>query len=165
MNFIYLPLYSDRDQTVHSQSGLNVSHAGPKNPNSENPRPRDPDEIYIPIPIWIHRTFPNFFGFDALDKTQRNATVNKFNLYYYNSNYWKAIITEDNGKALETDPQPALGKWILRDILRLPYGTVLTMDMLNRKEIDSVKITKIDNSNFRIEIAQFNAFRNWKTTL
>lgn len=77
---------------------------------------------------------------------------------------WDAIITQENSKALETNPQSALGKWILRDVLNLPYGTVLTMDMLNKKKIDSVKITKVD-SGFRIEIAPFNAFRNWKATL
>ncbi|EMO5889049.1 hypothetical protein [Proteus mirabilis] len=164
MNTIYLPLYSDRNNTVYPQSGLNAWNASSKNPNSSNPKPRPADEIYIPIPIIVHQKVPSFFGFDALDKNQRDATINKFNLYYSNSNYWKAIITEDNGKALETDPQSDLGEWILRDVLNLPYGTVLTMDMLNEKKIDSVKITKVD-SGFRIEIAPFNAFRNWKATL
>lgn len=157
MTFIYLPLYSARDNTVHSKSGLNVWNAAPKNSGGSRPL----DEVYIPIPISVHQRFPHFFGFDALDKTQRDANINKFNLYYSNNNYWKAIITEDNGKALETDPQSDLGKWILRDILKLPYGTVLTMDMLNKARIDSVKITKLENSKFSIEIAPFNAFKNW----
>lgn len=164
MTFIYLPLYSDRDNTVHPKSGLNAWNASSKNPNSPNPKPRPTDEVYIPIPKWVHEHFPYFFGFDALDPTQQSASSNSFYLHSPIGK-WDAIVTQENSKGLETNPQSDLGKWILRDILKLPYGTVLTMDMLNRKEIDSVKITKIDNSNFRIERAPFNAFRNWKNTL
>ncbi|WP_311749277.1 hypothetical protein [Proteus terrae] len=162
MNFIYLPLYSDFYDTVKEKSGLNTWNAASKNPPDNDPRPEN--EVYIPIPKWVHEHFPYFFGFDALDPNQQDASINNFYLHSPIGR-WNAIITQQNSKALQTNPQSDLGHWLLRDILRLDYGTVLTMDMLNRKEIDSVKITKIDNSNFRIEIAQFNAFRNWKNTL
>lgn len=161
MSTIYLPLYSDRDNTVYPQSGLNAWNGASKNPLTNDPRPRD--EVYIPIPIWIHRTFPTFFGFNALDPNQQDASINGFCLHSPVGN-WDAIITQENSKALETNPQSALGHWLLRDVLELPYDTVLTMDMLNEKETDSVEITKID-SGFRIDIAPFNAFRNWKATL
>ncbi|MBI6530127.1 hypothetical protein JEP40_13510 [Proteus vulgaris] len=161
MSFIYLPLYSDRDNTVHTQSGLNAWNGASKNPSTNEPRPRD--EVYIPIPKWVHEHFPYFFGFDALDPNQQDASINNFYLHSPIGR-WNAIITQQNSKALETNPQSDLGKWILRDILNLSYGTVLTMDMLKQKGIDSVKITKI-NSDFRIDIAPFNAFRNWKVTL
>lgn len=161
MNIIYLPLYSDRDNTVHQKSGLNAWNAASKNPNSPNPRPRPSDEVYIPIPIWIHQLFPHFFGFDALDPNQQDATINNFKLHSP-VGVWNAIITQENSKGLETNPQSDLGKWLLRDVLKLKYDTVLTMDMLNKKGIDSVKITKIDETNFSIEIAPFNKFNQWK---
>lgn len=155
---IYLPLYSDRSMSVSKKSGLNAWNGPSKTTKSQKNRPID--EVYIPIPIWIHQMFPHFFGFNALDKEERKASNNKFNLLYP-SGSWKAIITQDSGKALETDPQNNLGYWILRDILKLPYDTLLTLDLLIEKEIDSIKITQSDKG-FYIEIAEPNGFEQWK---
>ncbi|MDD4729515.1 MAG: hypothetical protein PHN55_12295, partial [Dysgonamonadaceae bacterium] len=53
---IYLPLYSARNNEVHAKSGLNQWNAGG--------RPRHEDELYIPVPIWIHKDFDGFFPYD-----------------------------------------------------------------------------------------------------
>lgn len=52
---VILPLYSNRGgiKNVPEKSGLNQWNA--------LGRARDPDEIYIPIPAWIHQVYPNFF--------------------------------------------------------------------------------------------------------
>src|SRR5690625_5877881 len=53
--YIVLPLYSTRykDRRVPKKSGLNQWNAGGRN--------RDSDEVYIPIPIYIHQNYQKFF--------------------------------------------------------------------------------------------------------
>ena len=53
--FVILPLYGykNKEKFVFEKSGLNQWNAGG--------RKRDFGEIYIPIPIEIHKSFPNFF--------------------------------------------------------------------------------------------------------
>lgn len=156
---IYLPIYSDRNMTVEEKSGFNAWNAASKNKGSDILRPEF--EAYIPIPKWIHRTFPRFFGFDALNKVERNAS-SPFNLYLPDGREIQAIVTQDDGKSLQTNPQSVLGKWILHDILGLQARELLTMDHLIRLGVDSLKVTKIDNQNFKIELAETYAFEKWK---
>lgn len=75
-------------------------------------------EAYVPIPHWIHETFPSFFGFDALDNEIRNS-ANPFLLHLPDGRKINAIITQDGGKSLQTHPQSILGKWILHDVFGL----------------------------------------------
>ena len=51
--FVILPLYSPSKNKVMEKSGLNQWNA--------SGRPRKQDEIYIPVPMIIHRRYPNFF--------------------------------------------------------------------------------------------------------
>src|SRR5699024_2723761 len=73
-----------------------------------------------------------------------------------------AIITQDGGKSLQTNPQSILGKWILHDVFGLQARELLTMDYLSQLGVDSFKVTKIDNYNFKIELAETYAFEQWK---
>ena len=49
-----------------------------------------------------------------------------------------------------------LGKWLLRDVLHLKEGELLTMEKLNRFGFDNVKKTKIDSENFKIDVRRRN---------
>ena len=163
-NIIYLPIYSDRSYMVEQKSGFNASLGAPKSKNSGTPRPDY--EAYIPIPIWIHHIFPGFFGFDALDKEQRKKASNEgFNLHLPNGDKITTIITQDNGKSLQTNPQNILGKWILHDVFGLAPKEMLTMEKLELLGVDSLKIEKIDNHNFKIDLADTDAFEHWKINL
>lgn len=156
---IYLPIYSDQSMEVEEKSGFNAWNAAPKNKGSNIPRPEF--EAYIPIPKWIHCTFPRFFGFDALNREERNA-ASAFTLHLPDERRISAIVTQDNGKSLQTNPQSILGKWILHDVLGLEARELLTIDHLTKLGVDSIKITKIDNENFKIELAETYAFERWK---
>lgn len=68
-------------------------------------------------------------------------------------------------KSLQTNPQSILGKWILHDVLGLGAREVLTLKRLNDLGVDSLKITKIDNENFKIDLAETYAFEKWKIDL
>ncbi len=159
LKVIYLPLYSDKLMKVYEKSGFNAWNAAPKVKGSNLPRPDF--EAYIPIPHWIHETFPFFFGFDALDDEIRNS-ASPFLLHLPDGRKINAIITQDGGKSLQTNPQSILGKWILHDVFNLQARELLTMEYLIQLGVDSFKVTKIDDNNFKIELAETYAFERWK---
>lgn len=111
---VFLPLYSTRggDKKVPEKSGLNQWNA--------SGRPRDPNEIYIPIPAWLRQKFPNFFPprDQAFELTLPDRTT------------MSAKVCQDNSKALMSNPNSALGKWLLRDVLNLSERELLTYDKL-----------------------------------
>lgn len=156
---LYLPIYSDSSFEVEEKSGFNAWNAAPKVKGSLKNRPDF--EAYIPIPRWIHHVFPKFFGFDALNDDERNESE-AFNLHLPDGRSIPAIVTQSAGKSLQTNPQSVLGKWILHDVLGLQARELLTMKHLAELGVDSLKITKIDNGNFKIELAETYAFEKWK---
>lgn len=141
---VYLPLYG-RGKKVHEASGLNSWNASQKN------RKRDPNEIYIPIPIKVHKKAPNFFP-------QRDKS---FNLILPNGNIMKSKVCSDGSKALMSYSNKELGKWLLREVLRLEEGEVLTYEKLLYLGVDSLRIEKIDNENFKVGFSEFNSYENF----
>ncbi len=133
---IIIPLYGCKNKKRHvfEKSGLNHWNAGG--------RPRDADEVYLPISTETRQNFPDFFP----------PRHYEFNLHLPNKSIIKASVCQDNGKAIMSNPNKALGKWILRDILKISYGKVLTIDDLDILGIDSLCLTKIDNDNYKINI-------------
>jgi hypothetical protein len=141
---IFLPLYSPRLKgEVPQQSQLNQWNAGG--------RSRDFDEVYISIPAWIHENFPDFFP-------PRNVS---FDLELPNRNIMSAKVCQDQGKALMSNPNKALGKWLLRDILNLEKGELLTRDKLDRIGLDSVVIYKESEQKYSINFTKIGSFENF----
>ncbi len=149
--FVILPLYSVKTGKVEERSGLNQWNA--------NGRARNDDEIYIPIPSWIHKAYPDFFptvdnNFNLIlpDKKVINAKVCQ--------SYFTNIGDEkiNKGKSIMSNPNTALGKWLLRDILKIPYKQVIKMSDLLEIGIDSVEMKKIDNMNFEINFKKQGSF-------
>jgi hypothetical protein len=136
---IYLPLYG-KNREVFTKSGLNQWNAGG--------RKRDYDEIYIPIPAEIHKYKPNFFP----------PRYTSFNLKIPSQQILSCKLCQDNSKALMSDPNKAFGQWLLRDVLKLKQGELLTIEMLEEYGIDSVRIDKIDSENYEINFATINSY-------
>lgn len=136
---IFLPLYG-REHIVYTNSGLNQWNA--------KGRKRDYDEVYIPIPAIIHRMYPNFFP-------NRNKS---FNLKLPNSAIMGAKVCQDGGKALMSKSNKELGKWILRDILKLKEGELLTYEKLQILGIDSVRLDKVSDENYEINFAKNGSY-------
>ena len=112
---VVLKLYSERLNNVAEKSGLNQSFA--------DGRARHHDEVYIPIPIAVHRSKPNFFP--PRDRTFRLTTLN--------GEKFPAKICQENNKALMSNPNKSLGNWILRQQLKLPIGQKATLNFLRQK--------------------------------
>lgn len=158
-NTLYLPIYSDASGIVEEKSGFNAWNAKPKTKGSNIPRPDF--EAYIPIPAWIHKVHDDFFGVDVFDKKAIKNSEG-FNLHLPDGRCVIARITQENGKSLQTNPQSVLGKWILKDVLGLQARELLTKKHLDDLGVDSLKITRIDKENFKICLAETNAFERWK---
>lgn len=146
--FVILPLYSLREskhenKVVAGKSGLNQWNAGG--------RQRDFGEVYIPIPKIIHNKYPGFFP----------DRETPFNLHVPTGEVLNAKLCQENAKALMTKPNNALSDWLLRKILKLKEGELLTYDRLNLLGIDSVRITKVDNQNYKIDFAKIDSFENF----
>ncbi|MEA1956202.1 MAG: NgoFVII family restriction endonuclease [Campylobacterota bacterium] len=139
---IFLPLYG-RNKTVYERSGLNQWNA--------NGRQRDINEVYIPIPSIIHKKSSDFFP--ARDKP--------FNLILPKGDVLLSKVCQDNSKALMSYSNKELGRWILRDVLCLIEGELLTYKKLQEIGIDSIRIDKIDSKNYEISFASINSYENY----
>jgi hypothetical protein len=151
--YVILPLFSTKYDDVAERSGLNQW-------NSKG-RKRDVNEVYIPVPAQIHRFFPDFFP--------PNEEGIYFNLHLPNGKILVSSMCQDSfmtlngkkinkGKGLMSNPNKELGEWILRDILKVPEGKLLTYNMLEEAGIDSVEVRKIDNENYEIDFKKLNSY-------
>lgn len=141
---VILPLYSTRrGKQVQEKSGLNQWNAGG--------RERDPLEVYIPIPKWIHNVFPDFFP----------PKDEPFNLTLPDGETISAKVCQDNSKALMSNPNKALGKWLLLDVLNVEQGQLVTYDLLAQMGVDCVEISKIDDQNYDIDFRQLGHYEEF----
>lgn len=151
---IVLPLYSYKQNKVMEKSGLNQWNA--------SGRKRDENEVYIPVPINIHRKYPYFFPLK--DKS--------FNLILPNKKIISAKMCQnatikldgrlvDKGKGLMSNPNTDLGKWLLRDILKIPVGQIVTIDDLYSIGIDSVEILKLSEDYYEINFKDIGSYEEF----
>lgn len=139
---IYLPLYG-HNKTVYERSGLNQWNA--------QGRERDINEVYIPIPMKIHRLVPDFFP----------SRDEPFELKLPNGDFLTSKVCQDNSKALMSYSNKELGKWILREVLSLKEGELLTYDKLQILGVDSVRIDKMVDGTYEINFAAIDSYENY----
>lgn len=139
---VYLPLYGSGGK-VYANSGLNQWNA--------NGRIRNPNEVYIPIPKVFYNNKPNFFP---------NKDI-IFTLKLPNNKEIQAKVCQESGKALMSNPNKELGRWLLRDVLKLKEGTLVTNETLDIYGIDSVRIDKVSGANYEINFAKKGSFEDF----
>ncbi|AZN65588.1 restriction endonuclease [Acinetobacter johnsonii] len=144
-NFVILPLYGIKngEKFVFEKSGLNQWNAAG--------RKRDFGEIYIPIPIEVHKLFPNFFP-------QKDQV---FDLKVPTGEIFTAKVCQENSKALMTNPNKALSDWLLRKLLQLQEGEKATIEKLLELGFDSVIIYKDGDGRFSIDKAQLDSYEDF----
>lgn len=143
---LILPLYTYKRGTsikiVPEKSGLNQWNAGG--------RARNQDEVYIPYPADIRAVFDSYFP-------NRDTP---FNVLLPNGKTISMKICQADGKAIMSNPNKALGEWILRDILKVPYGKLVTYEMLLEIGIDAVVFEKI-NGVYKLNFAEVGKFEEF----
>lgn len=60
-----------------------------------------------------------------------------------------------------TNPNIALANWLLKDVLQLNERELLTYKKLEIIGIDSVKVEKIDNENYKIYFSKIGSYENF----
>ena len=142
---IYLPLYAGSygKKLVPEKSGLNQWNAAG--------RPRDPNEIYIHVPSVIHERFPGFFP-------DRDTP---FSLILPNKSVLNAKICQENSKALMSNPNVALGKWLLRNVLNLKELELLTYEHLEALGVDSVAVYKESELHYSIDFTAIGTYEEF----
>ena len=145
VNYVILPLYGfkNKEKFVYERSGLNQWNAGGRN--------RDFGEVYIQIPIEIHRKFPNFFP----------ARDEPFELKIPTGESFSAKVCQQNSKALMTNPNKALSDWLLRKVFQVEEGELLTIAKMNELGFDSVVICKDNNGVYRIDKAKLDSYEQF----
>lgn len=152
---VFLPLYSIEKgkKVVAEKSGLNQWNAkGRLNRKTGKISSRNFDEAYIQIPAWIHKLFPDFFP----------GIEQSFDLALPNGEKMSAKVCQQNSKALFSNPNPKLGNWILRTVLNLKEGELLTYEKLQEVGIDSVVLYKISNENYDIDFTKIGSYETFK---
>ena len=141
---LVLPLFSvtRMQKIVPPKSGLNQWNAGG--------RKRDLNEVYIPFPIEVRNAYDSFFP----------ARDTSFDVKLPNGDTLSMKVCQDGGKAIMSNPNKALGEWILRKVLKLPEGTLLTYEMLLSIGIDSVVFEKIEG-NYSVDFGDLGTFEEF----
>lgn len=151
-NQLCLRLYTvdrvTKEKTVAEHSGLNQWNGARKNTKTGVSTPRDPNEIYIPYPAIDRARSEGFFP----------PQNENFNLILPDGNVIKAKVCQDGGKAIMSNPNSDLGKWLLRDVFELPEGKLVTYEMLKVFGIDSVIFTKINKENYGIDFTNIGTY-------
>ncbi|BDD08113.1 hypothetical protein FUAX_05450 [Fulvitalea axinellae] len=146
-NYVILPLYGYRrgERTVFPKSGINQWNA--------SGRRRDPGEVYLRVPgKEIRNAFPDFFP--GRDEPFLLSTPTGEEL--------SAKLCQEDGKALMTNPNKALSDWLLRKVLRLREKEPATMGKLDALGVDSVRVDKLEEGHYSIDVAEPDAFEKFK---
>lgn len=144
-NVVYLPLYSDRGgRHVQERSGLNQRLA--------QGRVRDPYEVYIPVRQEFNERYGDFFP----------PRYTPFKLYLPNKNEpLEAAICQENSKALMSNPNRALGHWLLDEVFKVKPFEPITYQMLEKYGIDSVRIEKVAEGEYKIDFAKIGSYERF----
>jgi hypothetical protein len=142
--FIVLPLYGYKgnEPFVFERSGLNQWNA--------DGRVRDPNEVYIPIPVKVRNHYPGLLP-------NRDTP---FDLYFPSGEIMTMKVSQDDGKAIMSQHNADLGQWLLRDILKIEEGTLVTYEMLEAVGIDSVEISRI-NGKYFIDFKKLGSYEDF----
>ena len=138
-----IPLYSvdkNGNKFLGVKSGLNQWHAGG--------RARNDDEVYIPFNANLRELYENFFP----------PRDTKFEVILPNGTTMSMKICQDGGKAIMSDPNKDLGKWLLRDVLGLEPKTILTYEKLLEIGIDAVEFQKIAPLKYKLDFKEVGEF-------
>ena len=144
-----LPLYSvnKNGKFVAEKSGLNQWNA--------SGRVRNADELYIPYNKRDRERMPDFFP----------SRDTPFTLHLPDGTEISAKVCQEAdknnpaiGKAIMSNPNKVLGKWLLRDVFELSEKTIVTYEMLEKFGVDSVVFTKNFEGDYSVDFSEIGTY-------
>ncbi len=137
---VYLPLFSERDNRIHTHSGLNWGQrAG-----------REPNQAYIPIPSIISKT--GFFP----------PRGEQFSVLTDDGFPFVCVVAQDGDKAIHTTNNNSEFGEYFRQRLGVPLGKPVTLEDLDRFGNRYVKFTKISEEEYLMEFHKNESLENKK---
>lgn len=147
---LYTVNRTTKEKIVEEHSGLNQWNGSRRNTATNTYKPRNPNELYIPYPAFDRKRSVGFFP-------PRNEN---FELTLPDGKVIQAKVCQENEKAIMSNPNSELGKWLLRDVFELNEGELVTYERLKIYGIDSVIFTKIDNYKYKIDFTNIGTYEN-----
>lgn len=141
----YIPDRSGLNQWNGSRNSYKRNSDGSKTLTKSTPR--DANEVYIPYPK-SDRDRGDFFP----------PRDTPFDLVLPDGKILSAKVSQADSKAIMSNPNSALGKWLLRDVFELSEGTVVTYDLLRRINVDSVVFTKHSQGRYGVDFAELGTY-------
>ena len=144
---VILPLYSTQKQNnkeVPLKSGLNQWNA--------DGRKRHEDEVYIPVPRDIHNNVKGFFPDNINDI---------FKLHLPDGTILTAKMCQSGLKGLMSNPNKALGNWILRKVLKIQPRTIVTREILDKAGFDSLIVYKNTHLDYSIDVCYSKSYSDF----
>lgn len=140
-----LRLYSvnKNGKFVAPKSGLNQWNA--------SGRKRHPNEIYIPFPAGDRNRNADFFP----------PRDTPFNLRLPDGTIISAKVCQDQGKAIMSNPNKDLGEWLLRKVFEIPENTIVTYEMLEKFNVDSVVFTKNSEFDYSVDFSEIGTYEQF----
>lgn len=147
-----LPLYSvnKNGKFVAEKSGLNQWNA--------SGRVRNADELYIPYNKRDRERMPDFFP----------SRDTPFTLHLPDGTEISAKVCQEAdknnpaiGKAIMSNPNKVLGKWLLRDVFELSEKTIVTYEMLEKFGVDSVVFTKNFEGDYSVDFSEIGTYEDY----
>lgn len=135
---VVLPLFSVKRKDgkqiryVPEASGMNQWNAAG--------RPRHPREVYISVPRYIHEQHPGFFP----------PSTQSFDLEIPGGKYLNAKLCQQGDKALMSNPNSALGEWLLGKLFDLPERKLLKYELMEEIKVNAVRISKLKDGHYYI---------------
>lgn len=145
---LYTVNRTTKEKIVEEHSGLNQWNGARRNTATNTYTPRNPNELYIPYPAFDRNRSVGFFP-------PRNKS---FELTLPDGKVIQAKVCQSHGKAIMSNPNSELGRWLLRDVFELPEGELVTYERLKIYGIDSVIFTKIDNCKYKIDFTDIGTY-------
>ena len=148
-----LPLYSTNNTRGHyvpPKNNLNMRFA--------SGRPRNEYEIGFPIPKEWWRRHQNFFP----------GLNHPFRLILPDGTELSAKQCQgDYGKSLMSNPNSALGEWLIDKVLKISPDVVITYELLLKYGVDSVELQKIRDKKtgeiyYKIDFALAGSYERYK---
>lgn len=148
-DYVVLPLYATKNKQkkeVQQSAGINQWNAAG--------RKRKFGESYIPIPIVIHKKYPDFFP-------ERD---HKFKIKLPNGKIISAKVCQENEKALMSDPNTDLCDWLFNiidlskneSVKRFSEKRPFTYQDLEKVGKDSVRVIKVIDKDYQYELESMN---------
>ena len=133
LKYVELPLLRKSDTEISNRSGLNWGQR----------HGREQNQAYIPVPLKVHLSTPNFFP----------LFKQTFTLITDDNRSFICIMAQTNRKAIQSSPNTSLIGKYFRERLKVPLGKKVEVEDVLNYGRSSLRIYKIDPETYFMDFS------------